>query len=132
MPSFWGTRWRTEHLPIPVENSGITEVDLPDGTWVSDVWFICELLGMQISPYPFFPRWAQRPTSEERAVCSLCSVLPRTGQPWPFLNRSKALAEDEARRLVFDMTHQKDADGFGVLCVVVGDSGEPTVLYENL
>lgn len=131
-PTFWGTPWRTEHLLIPVANSGVTSVDLADGTWVSDLWFICELLGMQISPYPFFPRWGHRPNAQERAVCSLCSVFPRPGQPWPFLNRSEPLTGDEARPLAFDMTHQKDADGFGVVCVVVGDSGEPSVLYENL
>jgi len=129
VPCFYGSRWTTENYP----DAQYADLDLlPDGTRVSDVWFICELLGMQIGSQPYFPRWSGRPDRTERVVCGMASVFPIPDTPHPFMNRSQPLTRQEADDLAFDLTNRKDADGFGVLCVVVADSGEPIVFFENL
>ena len=129
-PSFYGIRWRTENFPdAEYGNDGIV---LADGTTVSEKWFVCTLMGMQIGSHPFFPRWEGRPGKTEKTVCAMSAVFPIPGFPWPFINRSSPLTEQEVEPLSLDLCEIKDADGFGVLCVVVSDSGEPELLFENL
>lgn len=128
-PSFYGTRWRTENYPDAKCDDPIV---LADGTSVSDVRLVCQLLGMQIGSHPYFPEWAERPHGMERVICSMCSVFPIPGLPWPFMNRSAPLTTREAEEFAIDLSEIKDADGFGVVCVVLTDSGEPVVLFENL
>ncbi len=129
-PCYSGCRWRTESFG----NADIDDdsIQLPDGRRVYDLWFVCELPGMQIGPRPFFPRWGGTPTADDRTICTLCSLFPSDGVPWPFLNRSEPLSEDESRLLAFDLTSIKDLDGFAAICVVVGESGEPVVLYQEM
>jgi hypothetical protein len=128
---FFGTRWRTDTFPGAQAK---TEIILADGTRVTDVWFVCEILGMQIGSRPFFPKMDRLASEVEggRAICSMCSVYPIADRPFPFLNRPEALTDFEAREFAVDLTDIKSANGFGVLSVVVRDSGEPVVLFENL
>jgi hypothetical protein len=126
---FFGSRWRTVNYPDAEFGDPVT---LSDGTSVEQVWLVCQLLGMQIGAAPYFPDWGGLPHSEGRAVCSMSAVFPIPDLPWPFMNRSAPLTAHEADHFAVDLCEMKDADGFGVVCVVVGDSGEPIVLFENL
>lgn len=128
-PCFYGTRWRTENFPDAKYDD---PVGLADGSNVNHMWFVCRLLGMQIGRYPYFPEWSGRPLERGRVVCSMSAVFPMPGLPHPFVNRPSPLTDEEASGLSLDLSERKDADGFGVLCVVVTDSGEPVVLHEDL
>ncbi len=126
---FFGTRWRTVNYPDARFGDPVT---LFDETTVSQVWLVCRLLGMQIGAHPYFPDWDAVPHREGRVVCSMSAVFPIPDLPWPFINRSAPLSAHEAEHLALDLCEMKDADGFGVACVVVGGAGEPIVLFENL
>ena len=129
LPCFYGMRWRTESYPDAAYDDD--PIQLEDGTRVSDVWFVCELLGMQISPYPFFPRWNGLPARTDRALCSLCSIFPIAHKPYSFVNHSQPLTDLEAQNLYLDLTEIK-GDAFGVACVTIEKTGIPRVWFENL
>ncbi len=129
-PCFYGTRWRTETYPEATYDDD--PLVLADGSRVSDMWFVHQLMGMQISRYPFFLRWDGRPAKAERAVCSMSSIFPVPDLPCPFTNRSLPLARQEAEQLCLYLCHLRGANAFGVVCVVVADSGEPIVMFDNL
>lgn len=127
---FHGVRWRTESfLEAEYDDNPIC---LPNGTRVSDLWFVCELLGMQIGPRPFFPRWNDSPRTTDRAICSMCSVLPTPEALYPFVNRSEPLTDQESLESCVGLSDIGDADGFGVVCVTVGADGEAVVHSDNL
>lgn len=130
-PAMWGTPWRTHHLIVPVEQSDVNQVWLSDGTLAYDIHNICELNGMQISPFPTFPRCWHPLRSHSKALCSLFGVYPKAGEKWPFLNRANPLSDAEAMELTFDMTHIKD-EGVGVVAVVIDHAGQTIVTYDPL
>ncbi len=128
IPCFHGIRWRTENFP---EAQYPTSITLADGTRVHDVPFILQLLGMQITRKPYFPRWGGRPKATDHVVCGMASVFPIAWRPCPFVNRPEPLTQRQAAELTVELTDRHD-DGFGALCVVVKGSGEAEVLVENL
>jgi len=129
VPCFYGTRWRTESFP---EAAHPDPVLLADGTAVLDTGLVSELLGLQIGPGPYFPRWSGRPGKAERVVCAMSSVFPIPDRPYPFINRPQPLTTQEAEHLAVPLTAIKDKSGFSVVWVVVADSGEPSVVFEEL
>jgi hypothetical protein len=128
-PCFYGTRWRTENYPNATYSD---PVRLPDGNTVSELWFVCQLLGMQIGTHPYFPKWDTPPIITERVVCSLSAVFPIPNLDWPFMNRALPLTAEEVDDFTFDLLEFTNADGFSVLSVAVAASGEPRVSFQNL
>ena len=100
-PSFYGARWRAENYPDAKYGDPIV---LADETTVSEVWFVCQLLGMQIGGHPYFPGSSGRPQKTERVVCSMSAVFPIPGLPWPFVNHPSPLTTREAAQLTFDLS----------------------------
>jgi Domain of unknown function (DUF1963) len=127
-PCFHGIRWRTENYP---DAQYPTSIRLGDGTRVHDIPFILQLMGMQISRKPYFPRWERHREATGHVVCGMASVFPIANRPCPFVNRSEPLTQAEAEELAVQLT-DRPGDGFGTLCVVTRDSGETDVLVEDL
>jgi hypothetical protein len=65
------------------------------------------------------------------AVCGMSSIVPVAQLPYPFLNHTRPLTQNDADELMLDLSKIKGPEGFGTVCVVVNDSGEPSVLFER-
>lgn len=128
-PCFYGTRWRTENYP---DATWPYDLILEDGSRVTPSYFVDEILGMQISRSPFLPAGKGRPWKTERIICSMSAIFPQPDIAWQFTNRAAPLTEQEAAELSFELSEYKGGDAFGMICVVVADSGEPEVLAMEL
>lgn len=124
VPAYYGTRWRTLNYPNwQPFNDQWSEVLLPDGTVVLDVYLVLGLLGVQIGPSPFLPAWGGVVGENEQVLCSLCSVSPLPGRSFPFLNQREPLTEDEAKQLAAIVSTWGDDYSFGVLYVIATKDG---------
>ena len=129
LPMMYGTRWRTEAYPAAQCDSELT---LPNGDRIYDIPLVCRPLGMQIGNACFVPGWGEQLTGAERPICSMSSIFPIPGFPYAFANRPEPLREHECEDLVVELSEIRDADGFGVVCAAIHESGETTVLFENM
>ena len=131
IPRFFGSRWRTEIFPdarCPLE-----PVALRDGTVVKEPWFACRPLGMQIGTGPFSRGYFGGDPTRHRTIASLSSIFPILGSRHPFLNHSQPMHESEVDALTLPLTDIRDADGFGVACILLDETrGETLVRHINL
>lgn len=124
IPSFYGSAWRTENFPDGKPNNDQwSEIELPSGESVLNVYLVLRTCSMQIGAYPFIPQPVHPKMMSERILCSLSSICPIAGVPYPFLNHPDHLSDSECESLYVNITSDVN-DGFGTMYVTIdGNNG---------
>jgi hypothetical protein len=131
---FYGTRWRTNNYPDwePLDEDSWSDLELPDGSTVHDLFFAIGLLGVAIGPSPFLPATSNLRNSQEKILCSLPTIIPTSNVRFPFLGHPNPIHQENIGLFKFDITAILDDDSFGLLYITESADGSLGYQVESL
>ena len=125
LPALYGCKWLTHNYPEwqPLDDD-VSEIRLDDGATVLDPFLVFQLLGMQIGSAPFTPPDGILEPTDERILCSVCSVMPKEGVRYPFLNHPVPLTDAEVAMYTIHLTEAgTSTDGIGIIYGILRKDG---------
>jgi hypothetical protein len=133
-PAFYGVRWRTDNFPgwHPINEEDASDITLPDGTFVLNLYLVLELLGIQIGQFPFVPPGSRFCAPNESILCTIPSVFPTTAVANPFFNYVGSINEADVNQYGVPLTIDDGESGFCVLYVLKDSHQQCRIHVETL
>jgi hypothetical protein len=126
IPKYHGYRWRINCYPDaePLNDDWWAMLYLPNGEEVMELYTIFRPYGPQIGAFPPLPPQGIKMSSDERIICSLSTISPSAGSPYPFIDRPQPISEQELGNYGIEISdYEPGADVFGNLVVIRASDG---------